>query len=86
MMTTMTLRQQIEYIEGHEKGTIIDACKMYRRRHIFEDMNGKLYVLTKIAGWDTFDDTMDAIHAINENPDHYIIASKGLRALEPSDM
>lgn len=69
----MTLREQIAYIEQHEKGLIITACSMYRRRQVFEGDDGQMYVLIKTAGWDTFDNVMNAIQAIDARPDRYII-------------
>ena len=72
--TTRTLKWQVDYIEGHAPGVTLTTCKMYRRRHIFESDDGTQYVLRTVAGFDEFGSTLEAIDAINADPEIYLIS------------
>ena len=69
------LKDQVSYIE-QQANVIVVTAAMYARRHIFEGDDGKFYVMTEHAGYDTFPDMMTTITAIGKAPNKYPLAPK----------
>lgn len=62
------LKSMAQYIEDHKPGLIITGAAKYAGRQILEGDDGKLYVLRNLAGWDEFDNIIDAMNAIRNKP------------------
>jgi hypothetical protein len=68
-------KDDVAYVEHHGATEVVSVAK-YAARHMFEGENGKIYLIKAIAGVDEFDNTLDAMDAVKENPSAYVVNAK----------